>query len=63
LQHGTDAPDDSGRALIVSNDIAEDLAKFLQVHGIRSQETLRGLGVAQDSCERLVELVNQGRKD
>ena len=59
LSLARDAADGAGSTLGVGDDIAEDLAQLLLIELVRSQESLRRLGVAENGRQRLIELMNQ----
>ena len=48
------------RPVVVRDDIGQDLADLVEVGFLLRQESLGGLGIAQDGGERLVEFAHQG---
>ena len=62
LQQSAQAPDDLSGPLIVAPDIGEDFLQLVQVGGFAASR-FGSLGVAQDSSQRLIELVrDRGRQ-
>jgi len=59
LEYHSYVSDYAGCALVVRNNVIEDCTQFLQIELTCCEESLRGLGVAQDGSQGLVELVNQ----
>src|SRR5437588_9754563 len=52
-------PDDFSRALIVATDVGQNLLELVQVNGISRDQDLRGLRVAQNGPQRLVEFMRK----
>ena len=63
LQQRPQAPDHFAGALVVLDDVGQDLAHFVEVGRLTGHEALRGLGVAQDAHERLVDLVRERARE
>ena len=61
LEQTAHAVDDVARSLVVGADIGENGADFVEVRRWVLQEHLRRLGVPQNCCERLIDLVRQPR--
>jgi hypothetical protein len=59
-QAAADSLNYSGRAFVIQNDVIEDFPQLLQVEPVRREKALRGLRIAQNRRERLIELVNEG---
>src|SRR4029077_6037034 len=51
--------DDPGRALVVRDDVAENLANVLRVGPVPREKALRCLRVGEDRAQRLIQLVRQ----
>src|SRR5512138_430684 len=58
-QHLAQAPDELAGALVARNDVIDNRAHFLEIHGLLREVVLRRLRVAQDRRERLIELVRE----
>ena len=55
--------DDFTRAAIVFHDVLKDGPELSDIRRVGSKETLRGLGVAEDRRERLIQLMRQRRRE
>src|SRR5262245_46258817 len=57
LQQSAQVPDDVARALIVTPNIGENVLQLTYVGRVHREESLGGLGVAQDGAQWLIEFV------
>ena len=51
------------RATIILDNIVQNLAQFSWVARIGREQTLRGLGIAANRGERLIQFMGQGRRE
>ncbi len=51
--------DDAACALVVTLDVIEDFMDFIHFGRLRRQKTARGLGVAENSGQRLIQFVRK----